>query len=56
MKNLAAYLDDFIEEQDDKYFENCKKKIPSKKNVKKEFMSEGYKDRKNKKDKHKRDY
>jgi hypothetical protein len=27
MKNLSAYLDDFIQEEDGNYFEHCKGKI-----------------------------
>ena len=56
MKNLSAYLDDFIKEEDGTYFEHCKGKIScekiNKKTRKKSFKDEGfenpYKPKKNK--------
>lgn len=56
MKNLATYLDDFINEEEN-YFEKCKtKKSVEKKNVKKEFLSEGYTSKKKNKSKHRKEY
>lgn len=37
MKNLAAYLDEFLEE-DDKYFEGCKGKVSCGKITERDFM------------------
>ena len=37
MKNLAAYLDEFLEE-DDNYFEGCKSKISCGKITERDFM------------------
>ncbi len=56
MKNLATYLDDFINEEDN-YFEKCKtKKSNEKRNLKKEFLSEGYNQKSKGKNKHKKEY
>lgn len=38
MKNLSAYLDDFIQEEDGNYFEHCKGKISCGKIGQKDFM------------------
>lgn len=38
MKNLAAYLDDFIDEEDGKYFEGCKGKISCGKITDRDFI------------------
>ena len=37
MKNLAAYLDEFLEE-DDRYFEGCKNKVSCDKITERDFM------------------
>mgnify|MGYP007101867409 CR=1 FL=1 len=38
MKNLSAYLDDFINQEDGNYFEGCKGKISCGKIGEKDFM------------------
>jgi len=38
MKNLATYLDEFIDNEDTGYFENCKGKISCGKIGEKDFM------------------
>jgi len=38
MKNLATYLDDFIENEEEGYFENCKSKISCGKIGEKDYM------------------
>ena len=38
MKNLATYLDDFMQEEEEGYFESCKKKISCGKITERDFI------------------